>query len=236
MWNVDTVLVTGDVTHRGRTAELDAFERMFAPLRDRLLVVPGNHDRMGDDAGRRLMSGQRVDATERPGLLVVRLDSTAAHNRYFLDSHGVLTRSDMEGVLSAVAAAPPQTLVVVMLHHHLHPLPEDHFSEKLATFLGWPNAAELDGGRELLDRLDGRCNLILHGHRHAASELVRPPRDGRQLRVFNAGCTPELRRARVVTHAAGRVLCERWLGLETVSRADVRLLASPAAASLQPAA
>lgn len=45
--DVDVVLVTGDVTHRGRRSELAAFEAIFAPLRDRTVVVPGNHDRLG---------------------------------------------------------------------------------------------------------------------------------------------------------------------------------------------
>src|SRR6266536_6606724 len=79
--DVDEVLLTGDVTHRGRAAELATFERLFAPLRDRLVVVPGNHDRMGDDVAGLLMPGARVQAEERRGLLVVRLDSTAPHNR-----------------------------------------------------------------------------------------------------------------------------------------------------------
>ena len=52
---VGAVLLTGDVTHRGLAAELLRYERIFAPLLDagRLLAVPGNHDRMGDDAGPR---------------------------------------------------------------------------------------------------------------------------------------------------------------------------------------
>ena len=50
--DVGVVLVTGDVTDRGRRAELAAFEELFAPLRDRrVVVVPGNHDRLGEDAG-----------------------------------------------------------------------------------------------------------------------------------------------------------------------------------------
>jgi metallophosphoesterase superfamily enzyme len=45
------VLVTGDVTHRGRLREWAAFEKAFEPLIEsgRLTAVPGNHDRLGDD-------------------------------------------------------------------------------------------------------------------------------------------------------------------------------------------
>ena len=208
---VDAVLLTGDVTHRGRRAELEAFGRMFSPLTARLVVVPGNHDRMGEDAKRALMPGSRVQVELRPGLFLIRLDSTAAHNRRLLHSHGELTRGDIAAVEQAAASAPPGALVVLMLHHHLLPLPEDDLGERLVSLLGWPNATELGLGRDLLDRLLGRCDLVLHGHRHVASEVVLEPRSGRSLHILNAGSTPALGRARVITHAAGRPVSERWL-------------------------
>jgi Icc protein len=209
--DVETVLVTGDVTHRGGRSELARFQRAFAPIMDRVVVVPGNHDRLGEDVGSALMPGPCVQAELRPGLLVVRLDSTAPHNRRWLASHGALTRDDIAAVEQAVAAAPAGFLVVVMLHHHPLPLPEDHVGERLATLLGWPHAAELELGRELVDRLKGRCDLVLHGHRHAPSEVVILPQAGRALRVLNAGSTPEQGRARLLTHAAGRIVSERWV-------------------------
>lgn len=228
---VDDVLVTGDVTHRGRRAELATFERTFAPLRDRLVVVPGNHDRMTEDAGRSLMPGARVQLERRPGLLVVRVDSTAPHNRFLLDSHGELTDGDVAAVDAAVDGAPPETLVVVMLHHHVLPLRADLVSERLSNLLGWPNAAELARGRELLARLHGRCDVVAHGHRHAASEATLGSGHARPLRVMNAGSTPELGRARVLVHARGQVVEERWIDSRTPARAaGVRRLTAVAAA------
>jgi len=232
--DVDVVLLTGDVTHRGRRAELATFERLFAPLRERIVVVPGNHDRMGDDVAAELMpSGARVAVESRPGLHLVRLDSTAPHNRALLACHGELSAADIAAVDSAVGAAPPGTLVALMLHHHLLPLPEDHLGERLASLLGLPNAAELTHGRGLLERLRGRCDLVVHGHRHAAGEVVLVERGARPLRVMNAGSTPELGRARLLTHAAGRIVSERWLELE---RAPGRRSLRPAAPELQPRA
>jgi 3',5'-cyclic-AMP phosphodiesterase len=210
----EAVLVTGDVTHRGRDAELDLFRRLFAPLDERLVVVPGNHDRLGGDLKAELMAGGRVQAELRPGMFVVRLDSTGAHNRRWIASHGALTADDVTAVERAVEAAPAGVLVVLMLHHHLLPLPEDHLGERLATLLGWPNAAELELGRELVERLRGRCDLVLHGHRHAPGEVVLLPRAGRPMRILNAGSTPAEGRARLITHAAGRVLADRWLYVE----------------------
>jgi 3',5'-cyclic-AMP phosphodiesterase len=226
--NVDEVLLTGDVTHRGRRSELATFRRVFAPLEDRLVVVPGNHDRAGEDVAEALMPGGRVQIERRRGLHVVRLDSTAAHNCRLLDSHGELTPGDIAAVEVAVAGAEEGALVVLMLHHHLLPLPEDHLGERLASLLGWPNAAELDLGRDLIDCLHGRCDLVLHGHRHAAGERVLAPRAGRALKVLNAGSTPALGKARVIEHLAGVVVSEHWL--EIGGRRRLPLAAVPAAA------
>jgi 3',5'-cyclic AMP phosphodiesterase CpdA len=213
---VGVTLVTGDVTHRGRTAELDRFEACFARLRahHRVVVVPGNHDRLSEDAGARLMSGVRVDVESRPGLHVVRLDSTAPHNRRLLSAHGLLTAADVEGVIAGVDAAPEGALSVVMLHHHLMPLPPDGLGERLASALGWPNAEELALGGALLERLRGRCDLVLHGHRHVPSELVLGADTARPLRVLNAGSTTELGRVRILSARGGRLGQDGWLELD----------------------
>jgi 3',5'-cyclic AMP phosphodiesterase CpdA len=225
----DDILVTGDVTHRGRAGEMATFERLFAPLRDRLLVVPGNHDRLGDDVATRMI-GPRVEVTRRPGLHVVRADSTAPHNRALLEGHGVLSPADVSAIDGAVGAAPRGALVVLMLHHHLLPLPPEGVGERLANLLGWPNAAELPSGRELLGRLRGRCDVVAHGHRHRASELSLGGTEARPLRVMNAGCTTELGRVRLVAHAAGRIFSERWLEVSEAVRALPAAQALPAAA------
>jgi 3',5'-cyclic AMP phosphodiesterase CpdA len=209
--DVGQVLVTGDVTHRGLGAELASFEQMFAPLRDRMIVVPGNHDRMGDDVARSLQRA-RVEVERRPGLFVIRLDSTAPHNRSPIDSHGELSDDDVAAVDSAVDLAPSGTLVVLMLHHHLLPLPPEGLPERISKLLGWPNAAELPRGRELLGRVQGRCDVVVHGHRHQAGEVRLVSRNGRELRVMNAGSTPQLGRARILLHRDGQVLAEYWCG------------------------
>jgi predicted phosphodiesterase len=205
--------------HRGRDAELATFEAIFAPIRDRVLVVPGNHDRLGDDAARRLMPpGARVAVEARPGLHVVRLDSTAPHNRALLACHGALSEADVAAVDAAMAAAPAGALAALMLHHHVLPLPADHLGERLASLLGWPNAAELPRGRRLLERLRGRCDLVAHGHRHAASALVLPARAGRTLHVLNAGSSTELGTFAVLSHARGRIVSERWVDARAAAR------------------
>jgi len=208
--DVDRVLVSGDVTHRGRLQELSDFRRLFAPIRERLVVVPGNHDRLGEDAAARLMAG-RVQVDASPGLFVVRLDSTAPHNRSLVDCHGRLTPRDIAEVEGALARAPLGALVVLMLHHHLQPLPADDLFDRLSAWAGWPFADELRLGGSLLHRLAGHCDLVLHGHRHRPGELVLAADAPRPLRVLNAGASPALGGTRVFTHLAGRIVSERWL-------------------------
>jgi 3',5'-cyclic AMP phosphodiesterase CpdA len=225
---VDQVVVTGDVTHRGRLDELATFRRLAAPLADRLTVVPGNHDRLGEDAGRLLMRG-RVAVERRPGLHLVRIDSTAPHNRRLVDSHGRLTAEDVARVDEALAAAPAGALTALLLHHHVHPLPGDDVWERLAGLVGLPWTAELTRGPALLARARGRCDLLLHGHRHVPAELVLDQDGPRPLRVVNAGSTTGLGRTRVFCHAGGRVTGEGWLA-SAPSRFVAPAAAVPAAA------
>lgn len=209
------VILTGDVTHKGRDLQLVRYQSLFRRLiaQGRMVVVPGNHDRLGDDAAVHLMSG-RVEIAGRPGLHVVRVDSTGPHNRRLLSAHGLLTEADLAAVDSALEAAPEGALTVLALHHHPLPLPPDAFSEHLSELLGWPNAAELSLGGALLSRLLGRCDLVLHGHRHVPSELVLGAGTDRPLRVVNAGSSTELARFRLFQVRAGQLGAHGWVEVE----------------------
>ncbi len=205
---VDHVVVTGDLTHRGASAEFRRFRELFAPLldTDRLTFVPGNHDRPGDDVVRRWMKGNKVCTVERQGLYLVCVDSTGPHNRSYFASHGELSATELDAVDAAIAGAPREALTAILLHHHVLPLPEESFPERLATRLGWPHAAELALGARLVSRVQGRCDLILHGHRHVPHEFDLGGPDGRALRVYNSGSSTELGRFRLFQHAGGRLL------------------------------
>jgi Icc protein len=207
---VDHVVVTGDITDGGQFDQLASFRRLTAPIADRLTVVPGNHDRIGENAGRLLMRG-RVVAEARDGLYLVRVDSTAPHNRRPIDAHGQLTGDDLDAIEAALDRAPARVLVAVLLHHHLHRLPGDDLWEHLAALVGLPWTAELARGPALLRRLRGRCDLVLHGHRHVPAELVLGADQARPLRVVNAGCTPGLGRSRIFSHQDGHLTGEGWL-------------------------
>jgi Icc protein len=229
---IDHVVITGDVTHRGRIVELASFWKIVAPLmnRDQLTLVPGNHDRLGDDVAEAIHGVARVAVTNAPGLHLVRFDSTGTHNRGWLAGHGVMTDTDVGAIDAAVGAAPAGALVIVMLHHHVLPLPADHAAERLVSWLGYPYADELERGRTLLASLRGRCDLVLHGHRHAPQSTTLFAEDARPLSIYNAGSSTELSQVRVFSHGAGRIIGQpTWLatGVLSLHRPPVRLVPRP---------
>jgi Icc protein len=206
--NVDHVVVTGDITHRGRRDELERFRRIFAPwiAEGKLTAVPGNHDCLGDGIDAEIMCGPRVIVKESAGLYLVLVNSTGPHNRSWVKGHGMLTPTDIEDVARTLEAAPAGALVVVMLHHHVLPLPGESVMERLFTWAGWPFADELYTGRSLLDAIAGRCDLILHGHRHHPVTVSLFEEEARPLTVCNAGSSTALGGVRVFTHRAGQVM------------------------------
>jgi Icc protein len=206
--NVEHVVVTGDITHRGRRDELEQFRRIFAPWisEGKLTAVPGNHDCLGDGIDSEIMCGARVVVKESPGLYMVLFNSTGPHNRSWVKGHGMLTPADIEDISRALEAAPAGALVVLLLHHHVLPLPGENVLERLFTWVGWPWADELYTGRTLLDALRGRCDLILHGHRHQPVTISLYEEEVRPLTVCNAGSSTALGGVRVFTHGAGQVL------------------------------
>jgi 3',5'-cyclic AMP phosphodiesterase CpdA len=214
---IDHVLVTGDVTHKGRWREWATFERTFEPLiaSGRLTAVPGNHDRLGDDMGDTIMAGARVQCVTRDGLHIVRVNSTGDHNRSWIAGHGMLLAEDIDAIDAALDETPRGHLPVIAIHHHVVPLPEEHAAERLSNFLGWPFTAELARGRELLDRLRGRCGLVLHGHRHVPRG-VRLQEGLHAVRIFNAGSSTLLGGGRVFEHADGVLVGNPWW-LETAT-------------------
>ncbi|AGC46536.1 hypothetical protein MYSTI_05255 [Myxococcus stipitatus DSM 14675] len=206
----DHVVVTGDLTHQGLREEYRRFLDIFSPLLDvgRLTFIPGNHDRPGNDVGRGWMDGLKVRTVRCPGVYFVCVDSTGEHNRNYFASHGTLSRDTVEKVECALNAAPRDALVAVLVHHHVLPLPEESLPERLASKLGWPHASELSLGAELVKRIQGRCDLVLHGHRHRPGESVLDPVRGRALRVCNAGSSTDLGRFRLFRHSEGRLVGE----------------------------
>ena len=223
---LDHIVLTGDLTHRGRHVELRRFKEIFAPLlaTGKMTMIPGNHDRVGEDAGLSIMGGRRVDLASAPGLHLVRVDSTGPHNRSYFDSHGMLCEKVIQQVVEMLERSPPDSLRVVALHHHVLPLPEEDFFERFSAKMGWPNAAELALGPHLLTQIQGRCDLVLHGHRHVPWESELRPSGLQPLSIYNAGSSVEMGAFRVFEHEAGALRdAPDWVTFE--SERDARIKA-----------
>jgi 3',5'-cyclic AMP phosphodiesterase CpdA len=199
-----------------------------------LTLVPGNHDRTSDDAGQALMAGQRVVVEEKPGLLLIRIDSTAAHNRSSWASHGEVTPAMVEDVDAALQRAPADALRVLLLHHHPLALPEETWLERWSERLRLPYCSELPLGRELLRRARGKADLVLHGHRHVPREIHLGAPGERPLALYNAGSSTQLSRVRLFSHADGALQAPpRWLWADPGHLSDAKRLPAMVAAPLR---
>lgn len=204
---VDYVAVTGDVTENGREIEYRIFSEIFSDLisQGRVLLVPGNHDRLGNEVAKQMMDGNTMRVFRAHGLYLIRVDTTGEHNRRLFSGHSNFDQAMLAELVALTALSEPEDLVVVMFHHHPLPLPEDLFSEKIANFFGWPYASELAIGKDLIQKLQGLCDLVLHGHRHKSGENIFAA-GPRPLSVYNAGASNVLRGFRLFKFAAGKLL------------------------------
>lgn len=210
--SIDCVVATGNLTHHGRRAELRLFEDLFAPLiRDkRLVAVPGDRDRLGDDLGWAIMAGPRVQVVSRPGLYVVRVNSTAARPGA---APGVQA-GDLHAIDAALDGAPADAVTVVALHHELvADAPRTNFGW-LPRWNGAGISTTVEHDAALLARLDGRCDLVLHG-RGREPRGARVGTGARPLSVFSAGSSTELGHVHVFSHDAAGSLRggAMWLDL-----------------------
>ncbi|MFH1620457.1 MAG: metallophosphoesterase [Patescibacteria group bacterium] len=203
----DLIVVTGDITENGRLAEYRIFNEIFSDFLDqgRVLIVPGNHDRLGHEVANKIMDGRDMEVFHTDGLYLVKVDTTGEHNRRLFSGHGNFDQSMLTHLLKLISEAGSNDLVIVIFHHHPLPLAEDLISEKIASFLGWPYASELSIGTELIERLRGKCDLVLHGHRHQYSENIFVE-GSRPLRIYNAGASNLHRRFRLFKYASGKLL------------------------------
>lgn len=220
--NVDHVVVTGDVTEHGRQSEFERFLAVFDRFArsGRLTVVPGNHDRLGDDVADWAMGGRRVHVRRAPGLHLVSCDSTRPAASFAFVAHGTLAPQTIDAIVDATADAEPDALVCVLLHHHVLPRRHECVFEALGSAVGLPFAGALPLGPLLLQRLRGRADLLLHGHRHRPFAHWLP--GARPLGLFNAGCSPALAAARRFDHARGRLVVQpRWFALHDAAVATL---------------
>ena len=158
----ELIVVTGDLTHRGRRREHERAAAFLRGLGRPLLVIPGNHDIPYTFAARFTRPWaefERQWGTVEPvfrsdELMVVGLNSV----RPWRHQSGRIRSAQIARTAELLAEAPKGALRVVALHHHLigapwrsRKRPVAHRSKVLAGFV--------DAGAE----------LILAGHIHQAA-------------------------------------------------------------------
>jgi 3',5'-cyclic AMP phosphodiesterase CpdA len=184
----ELLLVTGDVAHRGRLAELEQAAAVIRSLELPFLAVPGNHDipysfparftKTYTTWDRVFGSHESVYASER--VKVVGLCSV----RPWRQQSGRLRAAQLERVARELQGTRAGVLRVVALHHHLAAPPWRAGRKR-------PLARRDTALRQLAE---GGAELVVGGHVHQAGAAER-----REFEVLNG----EGRRALVLSTAPG---------------------------------
>jgi 3',5'-cyclic AMP phosphodiesterase CpdA len=119
----EILVVTGDLTHRGRRLELERARELLGDIGVPILAIPGNHDipysfpgrftRTRDDWEGVFGTTEPLYVSER--LAVVGLSSV----RPWRQQGGALESSQLDGVALKLERAQVGALRTVALHHHL---------------------------------------------------------------------------------------------------------------------
>ena len=196
-YDVDHVLVTGDVSENGESAAfriLDETRRAsgFGPARS--TVIPGNHDLRGRSAfmrrfGKEVFERRSLGSGE---VCLVTIDSTGHQLTWANNPRGWLEDRDLArlGVQLRGKRAP---ITLVALHHHVVDVPDEGWTETLGRWTPLvglpPQWGPVERAEELLDvLLKHRVDAVLSGHVHKAYRHVRR-RGEHNLRCYVAGST-----------------------------------------------
>ncbi len=157
----DLVVASGDLTHRGNSAEHEVAATYLRSLGPPLLVVPGNHDIPMLPPGRMLHPFRAFErhwtldpVHSAPSFEVVGLSSVTPWGY----QRGRIRRTDLDRVVARLDAAKAGAFRVVVLHHQMAGAP-------------WRTRKRpLSGRSKVLRRLAAAgAELILGGHVHQAT-------------------------------------------------------------------
>lgn len=162
----DLLVVTGDLTHRGRSAELEHAKSLLEELSLPFFVVPGNHDipyvpsRFTTPFAKwKRVFGQLEPVHTSESLVVHGLSSV----RPWRQQGGSVDLAALDRVRATFRSVPEEALRVVALHHHLASPP-------------WraPGKDPVQN-RDLVLRslVDAGVELVLSGHVHQAAIVER---------------------------------------------------------------
>lgn len=165
--NPDLYLLSGDITQRARRRQFAAAGAFVQQLSAPVLAVPGNHDlplfnlpaRLLNPYGnyRRVFGAELEPSLERPGLLVIGVNTTRAGRH----KDGEVSPAQIQRVTQRLQRAGNDQLRVVMLHHPVRAMEESDFSNLLI-------------GREqaIPAWVEAGMDLILAGHIHLPYQIA----------------------------------------------------------------
>ena len=183
----DVIVVTGDLTMRGRRREFAAAARWLGSLAAPVTVQPGNHDLPYFNLFERFTTPYRRYAAlgasvhrpvELADVAVVSLSTTARVQWRFDWSKGNVSDTSLALTLAEIAAVPPGRPVLVACHH---PLVEADTRTSGST----------RGGAQALRALVAAgAAAVLTGHVHDPFDLAHEI-DGKCIRLVGAGTLSE---------------------------------------------
>lgn len=196
---MDHLLVTGDLTMSGETAELQQAAKLLAPWAEarKLTVLPGNHDVWSraaaeqwrflrvlgaDGRGMKDVRASYPHRVELSAEVVLLALDTARWGAEPEDTPGQVGVEQLQATRELLREAKQQGRAVVLaLHHHLMLPPERVPSDALLARMPLADASALV-------RLAAELPVaaILHGHRHTAFRIDIPG-PGRPTPVLCAG-------------------------------------------------
>lgn len=119
----EILVVTGDLTHRGRREELERARELLESVGLPLLAIPGNHDipyAFPTRFTRTRHEWERVFGTTEPVYISRRLAIVGLNSvRPWRQQGGALESSQLESLLPKLQSAEAGVLRVAALHHHL---------------------------------------------------------------------------------------------------------------------
>lgn len=186
------VVITGDLVDDGEDAQYLLVAQLMTRLRTAgfaVVCVPGNHDygRDGCHADVACLARFRRHVAcslgvadypacfRFPGWAIVCLDSMQAEaggwDGWLAD--GEIGRAQREATDRTLAALAPErqagVRVAVVLHHHPFVFPDDPLYRRAYEWVGH----RLKDGRELMEIVRGRADLLLFGHEHRHVDFTR---------------------------------------------------------------
>lgn len=191
----DLILVTGDITQKGGTAEFGAASQWLQALPQPRLVIVGNHDVPYWDAVARAFhpwrAFERATGASSAGaqfvsdeLMVCGLTTARGWQARLNWSKGVMDLEDAQSAIEALHQAPAGALRIIACHH------------PLIEMAGAPVTGGVRRGDEAAHRFaQAGVDLVVSGHVHVPFALPIQKGDGR---CYAVGCGTLSRRLRGV--------------------------------------